>query len=237
MLALPHGTLLRLCAEDEGTMIRLDPETDALCVIDLQPTFMPGGELPVADGAAIVPVINRLQAALFAHAVATQDWHPADHTSFAEIHPGHAAFSTISMPYGSQMLWPRHAVQETANAALHPGLSTGRLELIIRKGFRREIDSYSAFFENDHTTATGLDGYLRARGFRRLFFCGLATDFCVACSAEDAARLGYQAFVIEDACRPIALPRAEGGTTLSAARTRLQDRGVAFISERELAAA
>ncbi|MGH7122355.1 MAG: nicotinamidase [Acetobacteraceae bacterium] len=234
MLALSRGKLLRLRTEDEGTMIHLDPENDALCVIDLQPTFMPAGELPVADGAAIVPVINRLQKSHFTHAIATQDWHPADHASFAEMHPGRAPFSTIAMPYGPQTLWPRHAVQETANAALHPGLSTGRLELIIRKGFRRGIDSYSAFFENDRATPTGLDGYLRARGFRRLFFAGLAADFCVAWSAEDAARLGYQAFVIEDACRAIALPLAEGGTTLSAARTRLRELGVSFIAESEL---
>ncbi len=235
MLALPGGALLRLSAEDQGSMIRLDRARDLLCIIDLQPTFMPGGELAVANGAAIVPVINRLLAALFDHAIATQDWHPADHASFAEMHPGHAPFSTVAMPYGPQTLWPRHAVQETANAALHPALSTARIEMIVRKGFDRGIDSYSAFFENDRATATGLDGYLRGRGIRRLFFAGLATDFCVAWSAEDAARLGYEVFVVEDACRAIALPRPEGGTTLSAARARLAERGVSFVTENELA--
>ena len=236
MLALPGSALLWLPAEDEGSMILLDCARDVLCVTDVQPTFMPGGELPVSDGAAVVPVINRMLAAVFEHAIATQDWHPADHMSFAELHPGEAPFSTIAMPYGPQTLWPRHAVQETPNAALHPALATARIDLIIRKGFDRKIDSYSAFFENDRTSATGLDGYLRARGIRRLFFAGLAMDFCVAWSAEDAALLGYEVFVIEDACRAIALPRPEGGTTLSAARARLGKLGVSFIMESALVA-
>lgn len=216
-------------------MIRLDPR-DVLCVTDVQPTFMPGGELPVANGDAVVPIINRLLSAVFDHAIATQDWHPADHGSFVEMHPGHAPFSSIVMPYGEQTLWPRHAVQGTPGAALHPALETARLELIIRKGFDRRIDSYSAFFENDRTTPTGLDGYLRARGFRRLFFSGLATDFCVAWSAEDAARLGYEIYVLEDACRAIALPVPEG-TTLSMARTRLAGLGAGFIASDQLAPA
>lgn len=217
-------------------MIRRDPAHDLLCVTDVQPTFMPGGELPVADGDAVVPIINRLLATVFGHAIATQDWHPADHSSFVEMHPGHAPFSSMAMPYGEQTLWPRHAVQETSGAALHPALETARLELIIRKGFDRRIDSYSAFFENDRTTPTGLDGYLRARGFGRLFFSGLATDFCVAWSAEDALRLGYAVFVVEDACRAIALP-VPGGTTLSVARARLTDLGARFITSSQLAAA
>jgi nicotinamidase/pyrazinamidase len=218
-------------------MIRLEPAADILCVTDVQPTFMPGGELPVADGAAVVPVINRLLAGIFRHAIATQDWHPPDHTSFAESHPGHAPFSTIAMPYGPQTLWPRHAVQESTNAALHPALSQARLDMIIRKGFHRDIDSYSAFFENDRATPTGLDGYLRARGFRRLFLAGLATDFCVAWSAEDAARLAYTVFVLEDACRAIALPLSDGGTTMSAARTRLAAAGVRFVTTADIAVA
>lgn len=213
-------------------MITLDPATDILCVTDVQPTFMPGGELPVADGHTIVSLINRLLAAPFAHAFATQDWHPADHASFAESHPGRAPFSTIAMPYGPQTLWPRHAVQGTPNAALHPDLDQSRLEMIIRKGFRRGIDSYSAFFENDRKTPTGLDGYLRARFFRRIFFAGLATDYCVAWSAEDANRLGYATFVIEDACRAIALPTAPGATTLTEARARLA--ATCFIGSAEL---
>ncbi|MDA8051352.1 MAG: nicotinamidase [Rhodospirillales bacterium] len=216
-------------------MIRLDPDRDILCVTDVQPTFMPGGELPIADGAAVVPIINRLLSEVFEHALATQDWHPTNHASFADSHPGHAPFSTVVMPYGPQTLWPRHAVQETSRAALHPALRTARLEIILRKGFRRQIDSYSAFFENDRTTPTGLDGYLNARGFRRLFFSGLATDFCVAWSAEDAARLGYTAFVIEDACRAIALPLPAGGTTLSTAHAHLTRLGVQFITSDALA--
>jgi len=218
-------------------MIRLDPGLDMLVATDVQPTFMAGGALAIEDGAEVVPIINHLLTEVFAHALATQDWHPPDHASFAEAHPGQAPFSTIAMPYGPQILWPRHAVQETPEAALHPALVSGRLEIILRKGFHRQIDSYSAFFENDRTTPTGLDGYLRARGFRRLFFSGLATDFCVAWSAEDAARLGYAAFVVEDACRAIALPLADGGTTLSAARARLAGLGVHFISSGELARA
>jgi nicotinamidase/pyrazinamidase len=215
-------------------MIALDPSTDILCVTDVQPTFMPGGELPVTDGDAIVPTINHLLTQTFAHAFATQDWHPADHTSFAESHPGHAPFSTIAMPYGPQTLWPRHAVQGSPTAALHPALDQSRLEMIIRKGYHRAIDSYSAFFENDRKTPTGLDGYLRARFFQRIFFAGLATDYCVAWSAEDATRLGYTAFVIEDACRAIALPTSPGQTTLSEARARLTAAGTRFIRSTDL---
>ena len=218
-------------------MILLDPATDILCATDIQPTFMPGGELPVAEGDAVIAVINRLLAGTFRHAFATQDWHPSDHSSFAANHPGHAPFETVAMPYGPQTLWPPHAVQETANAALHPALHQGRLEMIIRKGFHREIDSYSAFFENDRVTPTGHEGYLRGRGFRRLFLAGLATDYCVAWSAEDAVRLGYGVFVIEDACRGIALPLPEGGTTMTASRARLGGLGVRFITSAELAAA
>jgi nicotinamidase/pyrazinamidase len=239
MLALPGSPFLRLSrqgqtAQIQALMIALDPATDIICATDVQPTFMPGGELPVADGDAVVPLINRLLAECFAHAIATQDWHPADHASFAELHPGHAPFSTIAMPYGPQTLWPRHAVQGSANAALHPGLDQSRIEMIIRKGFRREIDSYSAFFENDRTTPTGLDGYLRARAFQRIFFAGLATDYCVAWSAEDARRLGYQSFVIEDACRAIALPTEAGATTLSEAKARLTAAGTRFIRSTDL---
>src|SRR5215472_2877999 len=137
--------------------------TDILGVVDVQPTFMPGGELPVAGGDAVVAVINRLLAGPFRHAFATQDWHPPGHSSFASAHPGHQAFETLSMSYGPQTLWPDHAVIGSAGAALHPDLDTGRIELVLRKGFRLEIDSYSAFRENDRRTVTGLDGWLRAR--------------------------------------------------------------------------
>jgi len=203
-------------------------------VVDVQPTFMPGGELAVAEGAAVVPVINRLLAGPFAQAFATQDWHPPGHLSFASAHPGRQPYESIDLPYGPQVLWPDHAVQGTANAGLHPGLDTSRIEVIIRKGYDRNIDSYSAFFENDHRTSTGLDGWLRSRGMTRIFLAGLATDFCVAWSAEDAVRLGFEVAVIEDACRGIALPVAGGQTTLDQARDRLAALGVRFISSADL---
>ena len=183
--------------------VSIDPERDVLGLIDVQPSFMPGGELPVADGAVVIAPINRLLSERFAHGFATQDWHPVGHRSFASAHRGCAPFETIDMPYGKQTLWPDHALQGSAGAAIHPAIAQARIELIVRKGFRPDIDSYSAFFENDRTTATGLDGWLRGRGFTRLFLVGLATDYCVCYSAEDAARLGYTVFVIEDACRGI----------------------------------
>ena len=206
---------------------------DMLCVVDMQPTFMPGGELPVAGGDALVPLINRLLA-VFPHALATQDWHPPHHSSFARAHPGRAPFETVTMPYGPQVLWPDHAVQGSANADLHPDLDQRRIELLLRKGFDPAIDSYSAFFENDHATATGLDGWLRARGITRLFFAGLAFDYCVAWSAQDAARLGYAVVVIEDACRGIGLPLPGGGTTIDEARERMLGCGVRLIESATL---
>ena len=179
-------------------------ESDCLVVIDLQNDFMPSGALPVPDGDAVVPVMNRLAEA-FPHVVATQDWHPADHSSFASAHPGRGAFETIEAPYGPQTLWPDHCVQGTEGAALHNGFASARAELILRKGFRPDIDSYSAFTENDRKTPTGLAGYLRERGFKRLFFAGLATDYCVRWSVEDARTAGFEAVLIEDACRAIDL--------------------------------
>ena len=216
-------------------MIAIDPATDILGVVDVQPTFMPGGELPVAEGDRVVPAINRLLAGPFMHAFATQDWHPPGHSSFASAHSGRAPFDTLEMPYGPQVLWPDHALQNTPNAALHPQLDQAKLEVIVRKGFHPSIDSYSTFFENDRATTTGLDGWLRARGFKRVFLAGLATDFCVAWSAEDAVRLGYTVVVIEDACRGIALPVPESGTTLDAARSRLAGLGVLFVRGEEIA--
>lgn len=214
--------------------MRIDPETDILGVVDVQPTFMPGGELPVAEGDAVVPVINRLLQQ-FRHGFATQDWHPPGHSSFASAHPGQPAYAVIEMPYGPQVLWPDHALQGSANAALHPALDQSRLEVIVRKGFHPAMDSYSSFFENDHRTATGLDGWLRQRGFRRLFLVGLATDFCVAWSAEDAVGLGYEVTVIEDACRGIGLPTTAGRTTLDEARERLRGMGVQWRLSAEMA--
>ncbi|MFN3844415.1 MAG: bifunctional nicotinamidase/pyrazinamidase [Paracoccaceae bacterium] len=180
------------------------PQTDALIVIDLQNDFCPGGALAVAGGSDIVPGINSLMQD-FGAVVLTQDWHPAIHTSFAANHTGATPFSLVQMPYGAQVLWPTHCVQGTQGAAFHGDLHTDRADLIVRKGFRPAIDSYSAFYENDHRTATGLDGYLRDRGVSRLVFAGLATDFCVAYSALDAARLGYEVSVRMDLCRAIDL--------------------------------
>ncbi|MDR3535527.1 MAG: bifunctional nicotinamidase/pyrazinamidase [Acetobacteraceae bacterium] len=214
-------------------MIALQLETDILGVVDVQPTFMPGGELPVAEGDAVVPAINALLGR-FRHAFATQDWHPPAHGSFASAHPGRQPFETIVLPYGPQVLWPDHAIQGSANAALHPGLEPGKIEMIVRKGFHPAIDSYSAFFENDRTTPTGLDGWLRQRGFRRIFLAGLATDYCVAWSAEDAARLGYDVVVVEDACRGIGLPTAPGRTTMDDARERLAAAGVRLVAAEDV---
>jgi nicotinamidase/pyrazinamidase len=191
---------------------------------------MPGGELPVPDGDAVIPAINRLLASRFAHAFATQDWHPEGHTSFASAHPPHAPFATIEVPYGTQTLWPDHALAGSAGAALHPALDQRRIEVIIRKGTDPAIDSYSTFFENDRRTPTGLHGWLTERGARHIVLVGLATDFCVAWSAEDAVRLGYQVTVLEDACRGIGLPAGPGRTTVDEARTRLAGLGVRFAA-------
>lgn len=179
-------------------------ETEALIVIDLQNDFCPGGALAVAGGDAIVARVNALLAE-YPVRVLTQDWHPADHASFADNHPGAAPFSVAEMPYGEQVLWPRHCVIGTRGADFVPGLATDRADLVIRKGFRPAVDSYSAFLDNDKATPTGLDGYLRARGVRRLTLAGLALDFCVAWSALDAARLGYDVTVLEGASRAIDL--------------------------------
>jgi nicotinamidase/pyrazinamidase len=211
----------------------IDPVTSILGLIDVQLTFMPGGGLAVPEGDRIVPVINRVMQA-FEHAFATQDWHKPNHHSFASAHPGRKPYETIELPYGAQILWPDHGIACTRDASIHPDIDQTRIELIIRKGCRVTLDSYSAFFENDHVTATGLDGWLRQRGFRRLFLCGLATDFCVAWSAEDAARLGYDVAIVEDSCRPIALPTEGGRTTMDEARDRLTALGVRFIASAEL---
>ncbi len=213
-------------------MIAIDPDTDVLGIIDVQPTFMPGGELAVPDGDAVVAPINLLLAGIFAHAFATQDWHPPGHVSFASAH-GAVPFGTITLPYGEQTLWPDHGVIGSTNAALHPGLDLSGVEAIFRKGFRSGIDSYSAFRENDRRTGTGLDGWLKERGFRRLFLCGLATDFCVFWSAQDGRSLGYEVFVIEDASRAIAAP-AKSGTTLDAARRAMRDAGVQLVASSDL---
>ncbi|MFQ5972930.1 MAG: bifunctional nicotinamidase/pyrazinamidase [Alphaproteobacteria bacterium] len=176
--------------------------TDVLLVVDVQNDFCPGGALAVPDGDAVVPVVNRILQR-FAHIVLTQDWHPVGHSSFASSHPGRKPFEVIEVSYGDQVLWPDHCVQDTHGAAFHRDLDTTRSELILRKGFRPAIDSYSAFYENDRTTATGLAGYLRERDLQRTFLCGLATDFCVRYSAADAHREGFDVVIVEDACRGI----------------------------------
>ena len=178
--------------------------TKALIVIDVQNDFCPGGALAVDEGDQVVPVINQLMGQ-FDHVILTQDWHTADHSSFASQHAGKAPFEEIEMAYGSQTLWPDHCVQGSHGADFHPELNLMPAELIIRKGFRTEIDSYSAFFENDHVTPTGLTGYLRERGLSELTFVGLATDFCIAYSALDAVGQGFSARVLLEACRGIDL--------------------------------
>lgn len=196
-----------------------------LLVIDVQNDFCPGGALAVAEGDAVVSVINGL-AGRFAHVVLTQDWHPPGHSSFASSHPGSAPFETIGMSYGQQTLWPDHCIQGTEGAAFHPQLKTDRAELVIRKGFRGEIDSYSAFYENDRRTPTGLAGYLRERGLRRIFLAGLATDFCVYYSAVDARRLGFEVVLIEAGCRAIDL-----AGSLAAAWAEMATAGVHRVTD------
>ena len=175
---------------------------DAFLVVDVQNDFLPGGALAVEGGDEIVPLVNAL-ARRFAVLVLTQDWHPAGHASFASSHPGKRPFQTMRLPYGEQILWPDHCIQGTSGAAFAAGLDVPHAQVVIRKGFHRKIDSYSGFLEADRKTKTGLDGYLKSRGVKQVFCAGLATDFCVAWTALDARRFGFQAAVIEDACRAI----------------------------------
>lgn len=204
--------------------VRIDQDRDALLVVDVQNDFCPGGRLPVPEGDEVLGPVRRAMGE-FSHVILTQDWHPSDHLSFASAHPGRGRYEIATMPYGPQILWPDHCVQGTAGADFHPDLDTDRAELVLRKGFRREIDSYSAFFENDRTTSTGLGGYLRDRGFRRLFLAGLAFDFCVLWSAEDARRLGFDAVVLDEACRAL-----DVDGSAAEARRRLAEAGVACLA-------
>jgi nicotinamidase/pyrazinamidase len=194
--------------------------TQALLVIDVQNDFCPGGALAVSGGDDIVTGINALMAE-FPAVILTQDWHPADHLSFASRHPGKAPMEMTEMPYGPQVLWPDHCIQGSHGAEFHADLDTTRADLIIRKGFRREIDSYSAFFENDQTTPTGLEGYLRDRGISKLTLVGLATDFCVNFSAVDAAKLGFTVEMRSDLTRAIDL-----NGSLAAANAGMEAVGV-----------
>jgi nicotinamidase/pyrazinamidase len=196
-------------------------------VIDVQNDFCPGGALAVPHGDEVVPVVNRL-AGRFANVVLTQDWHPAGHESFASSHPGHKPFELTTASYGPQVLWPDHCVQGTPGAEFHPALSTPHAELVVRKGFRLAIDSYSAFYENDHATPTGLVGYLRERGLTNVYVAGLAFDFCVRYTAEDARRAGFTVAVIEDACRGIDLDGS-----MAATRQSLAALNIPCVSEKE----
>jgi nicotinamidase/pyrazinamidase len=189
-------------------------DDDVLVVVDVQNDFCPGGALAVPHGDDVVPIVNVL-AARFRNVVLTQDWHPSGHSSFASAHPGRRPFETIDVAYGKQVLWPDHCVQGTTGAAFHDALQIPHAALIIRKGMNRAIDSYSAFYENDRKTPTGLVGYLRERGLTRAFFAGLALDFCVRFSAEDAKREGFAAIVIEDACRGIDIEGSVAATRAS----------------------
>lgn len=198
-------------------------ESDLLLVIDLQNDFCAGGALAVPGADDVVPAINRL-AADFAHVVLTQDWHPQGHRSFASSHPGRQPFETVQLAYGEQTLWPDHCMQNTPGADFHPGLAIPHAELILRKGYRTEVDSYSAFHENDRCTPTGLAGYLRERGLRRLFLTGLATDYCVHYTALDARLAGFEVILLLEACRAI-----DRENSLAAALTAMRAAGVEIV--------
>lgn len=198
-------------------------EQDALLIVDVQNDFCQGGALAVPRADEVIPFINQLAPA-FKHVLLTQDWHPAGHSSFASAHPGQQPFATVQMPYGAQTLWPDHCVQGSRGADFHPDLRTQQAQLIIRKGFRPHIDSYSAFYENDRTTPTGLAGYLRECGLRRLYLVGLATDFCVAYSAIDARQEGFETLVLLEGCRAIDLD-----DSLARALREMQQAGVELI--------
>ena len=205
-------------------------ESDVLLVIDVQNDFCENGSLEVPDGDAVVPLINGAARA-FSNVVLTQDWHPAGHSSFASSHPGRRPYDTVTMEYGEQTLWPDHCVWSTPGADFHRGLDIPHAALILRKGFRRSIDSYSAFFENDRKTETGLQGYLRERAMRRVFVTGLALDFCVRYSVDDASKVGFETILVEDACRAVDI-----GGSRDAALQRFTELGIERISARQLAA-
>jgi nicotinamidase/pyrazinamidase len=202
---------------------------DLLLVIDVQVDFLPGGALPVPDGDAVVGPVNALQHR-FRHVVLMQDWHPADHVSFADTHPGRAPFETVALPYGPQVLWPRHCVQGSRGAGFAPGLATDRASLVVRKGLDPRVDSYSAFLEADRTTRTGLAGALTERGIARVVLCGLATDFCVLWSALDARAAGFDVWVVADAVRGIGLDGS-----VEAAWARMAAAGVRRIGSDAIA--
>ena len=200
-----------------------------LIVVDVQNCFLPGGSLAVKDGEQVVPIINRIARA-FTNVVLTQDWHTPEHVSFASAHPGAKPFETIKLPYGDQVLWPDHCVQGTSSADISKDISIPQAELIVRKGYHKDMDSYSAFFEADHKTPTGLAGYLKERSIDKVFVAGLATDFCVAWTAIDARSIGLETYVVEDACRGI-----DTNGSLAAAWATMQKAGVKRITSEGLA--
>lgn len=202
----------------------------ALLVVDVQSDFCPGGSLAVEEGDQVAPVINRLMP-FFDRVVATQDWHPKDHISFASSHPGRKVLDVVDADGVEQVLWPDHCVQGTRGADLFPLLSVGRIELVLRKGLRRRLDSYSAFFENDHRTDTGLRYYLEGLGTRQLFLCGLATDYCVRASALDARRLGFEVSVVRDACRGVDFPKG----SVDKAWREMEAEGVRLVTSADVA--
>lgn len=203
-------------------------DTDVLVITDVQNCFLPGGTLPVPEGDKIIPLVNRL-GALFRHVVITQDWHTPGHVSFASSHPGKKPFETIQLPYGTQVLWPDHCIQGTADAEVAKEVRVPHAQLVIRKGYRQHVDSYSAFLEADRKTPTGLTGYLKERGLKSVYFTGLATDFCVAWSALDAKRAGFESVVIEDATRGI-----DAGGSLARAWTDMTNAGVKRVQSAQL---
>lgn len=223
-----EATLATAVVSCQTKFMQLNSATDALLVVDVQNDFCPGGALGVDRGDEVVPIINRI-GKQFEHVILTQDWHPRGHISFASAHPGRKPYEATESPYGTQALWPDHCVQASDGAAFHADLHLPQAELIVRKGFRREIDSYSAFLENDHTTPTGLAGYLRERGLERLFVCGLAYDFCVRHSAVDGTALDFECVVIEDACRAVRLPGS-----VEAADQAFSEAGIQRISASDI---
>jgi nicotinamidase/pyrazinamidase len=230
--ALSGAVILGIAGRGRSAWSRMDkikPDaTDVLIVIDVQNCFITGGTLAVKNGEDVVPIINRIAPA-FENVVMTQDWHPPGHASFASTHPGKKPFETVKLAYGSQVLWPDHCVQGTPDAALAKDLNIPQAELIVRKGFHKNVDSYSAFEEADRKTPTGLEGYLKQRGIRSLFVAGLATDFCVAWTALDARKAAFETYVIEDACRGIDL-----NGSVAAAWKEMAKQGVKRIQSTDI---
>ncbi|MDI2113528.1 nicotinamidase [Commensalibacter nepenthis] len=214
--------------------MHINQQTDILAVIDVQNDFLPGGALGVKDGELIIPVINHLLTHRFQRSFATQDWHLKNHISFAKNHLGAKPYDEIELPYGRQTLWPSHAIENTFGAELSSDLQQQYFHMILRKGWHQHIDSYSAFYENDQITSTGLMGWLQHIGIKRIFFTGLAEDFCVAYSAQDAVKAGFETYIIQDATKPVNLPTPNGKTTADLQREKLHFLNVNYIHSSEI---